>query len=76
MAAWTALLDAIPADLLSKSDKAKIEALVRLKVVEPDRPSLFRGDRKDIATRLKELLLLQEGAGAACIPHHISSSGG
>ena len=60
---WTESLDAIPLDLLSKQEKAKIEALVRFKVLEPD-PSLFRGDSGTVSTRLKELLQLQ-GTGAA-----------
>ena len=60
---WTALLDAISVDLISVQDKHRIEALVWLKVLEPDRPSLFRGDPGAVAERLKELLLLQ-GAGA------------
>ena len=63
MGHWTESLDAIPLDLLSKQDKDKIEALVRLKVIEPDL-SLFRGDSGAVSTRLKELLQLQ-GTGAA-----------
>ena len=74
MAHWTALLDEISVDLISEEDKVKIEALVRLKIPEQDRPSLFRGDLGAIAARLKELML--QGAGTllpcACpTTHHI-----
>ena len=62
MADWIALLDAISDDVISKEDKPRIEALVRLRIPKQDRLGLFRGDGGAIAVRLKELIL--QGTGA------------
>ena len=65
MVHWTDLLDGISVDLISEQDKVRIEALVRLKVPEQDRSSLFRGVPGAIAARLKALILQDAGATIA-----------
>ena len=72
MARWIDLLDDISLDLISEEDKFRIEALVRLKVPEKDQLSLFRGDSRANAARLKALILQDAGATTAvCLCHII-----
>ena len=71
MAHWIALLDDISVDLISKEDKARVEALVWLKIPEQDRAILFRGDEGAVAARLKELMLQGAGAVSPCVYHPV-----